>query len=108
VLDDVRQVTQCLDVVDDRRLAEEALDRGEWRLDARPAAFAFDGLEQAGLLAADVGARAAVQVAVDLEWRDRRSVPAIEQPLIAEDAVCRRLRGSPSRRRAPGGGTRPG
>ena len=52
---------QRLDVVDDGRLAEGPFDGGERRLDARPGALAFQALDQAGLLAADVGAGAAVQ-----------------------------------------------
>src|SRR5690606_5145604 len=63
-LDDVRDAAERLDVVDDRRAREGAGDRGEWRLVARPAALAFDGFEQAGFLAADISARAAVDVAL--------------------------------------------
>jgi hypothetical protein len=51
-----------------------------------PAALALDRLEQAGLLAADVRTRTAVQVAVHREGN-----LALEQPLLAEDAVLVRL-----------------
>ena len=43
-------------VVDHRRLAEQALDRRQRRLEAHHAALAFEALEQRGLFAADVGA----------------------------------------------------
>ena len=72
VEDDVEHVDQRLDVVDDRRLAEEAgLDR-ERRLVARLAAQPLDRIEQRGFLAADVGAarRAAAR---DRSARRRRS-----------------------------------
>jgi hypothetical protein len=79
-------VGEGLDVVDDRGLAEEALDGGEGRLDAGPPALALDRLEQRRLLAADVGAGAAVDVAVDLKGPPVFS-SALEQALVAEDAV---------------------
>ena len=63
--------------------AERADDRRERRLHARLAALAFERLEHAGLLAADVGARAAVDVHVELEARAHDAV--------AEDAVLVRL-----------------
>ena len=58
-----------LDVVDDRWLAESPLDGRERRLDPRPASLPFQALDQAGLLAADVGARAAMQPDVEVEPR---------------------------------------
>src|SRR5437588_1881408 len=58
--DDVGQVAEGLDVVHHRRLAVEALDRGEGRLEPRLAAPALEGVDERGLLAADVGAGAAV------------------------------------------------
>jgi hypothetical protein len=91
VLDDARQVGERLDVVDDRGLAEEALDSGERGLDAGPPALALDGLEQAGLFAADVRARAAVHVAVDLERAAVGGGRSVEQAIAAEDAVRVRL-----------------
>ena len=70
--EDVRDAAERLDVVDDRRLAEGALDGRERRLDPGPAALAFEALDQAGLLAADVGPRAAVNPDVQVEARCRR------------------------------------
>src|SRR5262249_17508792 len=58
--DDRRHAAERLDVVDDRRLPERALDRWERRLDLRPTLLPREGREQAGLLATDVGAGAAV------------------------------------------------
>ena len=77
-LDDVRQRRQRLDVVDQRRALVEALVGGERRLQARVAAFALERVEQAGLLAADVGAGAAVQ--------DERAVEARAEDVAAEVA----------------------
>jgi hypothetical protein len=65
VLDDAGEVGEGFDVVDDGGLAEEALERGEGRLDAGPAALALKAFEECGFLAADVGACAAVDVALD-------------------------------------------
>src|SRR5690606_12252328 len=54
-------VAEGLDVVDDRRAIVEAEHgREEGRLDARVRALALERLDQAGLLAADVGRGAAV------------------------------------------------
>src|SRR6185437_15485515 len=47
--------------------AEEAVRRGERRLDARIGALPLERLDQSGLLAADVGARAAMHVDLDVE-----------------------------------------
>ena len=64
-------IGERLDVVDQRRPAVEALDRRERRLQARVAALALERVEQRRLLAADVGAGAAVddqlEVAVGAE-----------------------------------------
>ena len=66
---DAQDVGQRLDVVDDRRLAEQPdLDR-ERRLVARLAALALDRLEERRLLAADVGAGAAPELDVEGEAR---------------------------------------
>ena len=69
VAQDQRDVDERLDVVDDRRLAEQPdLDR-ERRLVARLAALALDRLEERRLLAADVGAGAAPELDVEGEAR---------------------------------------
>ena len=65
--DDVRHAHERLDVVDDRRLREGALDGRERRLEPGPAALALQEFEQPGLLAADVRARAAVHVMSSLK-----------------------------------------
>ncbi len=69
--DDPRHVGERLDVVDQRRPAVEALDRREGRLQPRVAALALERVQQRRLLAADVGAGAAVddqlEVAVGAE-----------------------------------------
>ena len=54
------RVAERLDVVDQRRALVEALVRREGRLETRVAALALERVEQRRLLAADVGARAAV------------------------------------------------
>src|SRR6266545_7316930 len=77
-VDDMCDAGQRLDVVHDRRLAEGALDGGERRLDARPAALALQALDQTRLLAADVRARAAVHVDVEVE-------------VLAEDVVAQEV-----------------
>ena len=60
-VDNVPNVAEGLDVVDDRRALVEAEDRGEIRgLDAGIGALALERLDEAGLLAAYVGAGAAV------------------------------------------------
>jgi hypothetical protein len=64
-----------LDVVDQRRRRVQALDRRERRLRARLPALALERLEEAGLLAADVRTRAAVD----------------EDLHVAEQPGCRRL-----------------
>src|SRR5690606_15249428 len=58
--DDVHGAGQALDVVDRRRLPVEASGRRERRLESRVRAQALQGVHQRGLLAADVGAGAAV------------------------------------------------
>src|SRR5262249_8000186 len=83
LVDDVRHAGERLDVVDDRRLAEGALDGGKGRFDARPGALAFETLDQAGLLAADVGAGATVEVYVEVE--------AAAEDVLAQQAMLVRL-----------------
>src|SRR5690606_8932331 len=62
VVDDVRNVAECLDVVHDRRLAPQPDELRKRRLRARNRAAAFERADQRGFLAADVAARARVQV----------------------------------------------
>ena len=71
-------VGKGLDVVDQGRPAVEALDRGEGRLQPRVAALALERVEQRRLLAADVGAGAAVD--------DQLEVAARPQDVFAEVA----------------------
>src|SRR3546814_13776156 len=59
---DLRRHRNGLDVVDGGRAAVEADGGRERRLQARLALLAFQAFQQRGLLAADVGAGAAVQV----------------------------------------------
>ena len=76
---DVEDVEERLDVVHDRRLAEEPdLDR-ERRLVARLAAIALDRLEERRLLAAHVRAGADAQLDVEREARAHH--------VVAEQAV---------------------
>ena len=74
----MRRVGEGLDVVDQRRPVVEALDRGERRLQARVAALALERVEQRGLLAADVGAGAAVD--------DQLHLLAGAEHVLAEEA----------------------
>ena len=64
---DVEDVDERLDVVDDRRLAEEARLHRERRLVPRLAAEALDRIEQRGFLATNVGAGAAAQLDVEAD-----------------------------------------
>src|SRR5690606_34693142 len=83
---DAGEVGEGFDVVDDRGPPEQALEGREGRLDAGPAALALKAFEQGGFLAADVGAGAAVNVAVNDELAAGVAI-AVEQALVAEDAV---------------------
>jgi hypothetical protein len=56
-----------LDVVDDGRLVEVAVGDRERRADARPSRLAFQRLDQRGLFAADIGARAQMDLDVEIE-----------------------------------------
>ena len=67
--DDRRDVRQRLDVVDERGLAPQAVRRGIRRPRARFAALALDRFDQRGLFAADVRARAGVDVQIEVEVR---------------------------------------
>src|SRR5207248_3656612 len=64
---DVRHAGERLDVVDDGRAAEEPVGGRKGRLDARVAALALERLDEARLLAADVGAGAAVDPDLEVE-----------------------------------------
>ena len=66
VVDDPRHGREGLDVVQQRRPPPCALHSGEWGTGSRLGALAFERLEQRRLLAADVGAVAAVEP--DVEW----------------------------------------
>src|SRR5690606_9094318 len=68
--EDVRDGREREHVVDHRRAAEQALDRGQRRLGADFAALAFERVQQRGFLAADIGAGADADLAV--ERRDDR------------------------------------
>ena len=74
---DVGDAAKGLDVVDHRRLAERPLDRRERRLDPGPAALAFEALDQARLLAADVGPGPPVDVDLDVEARPVHVPPQV-------------------------------
>src|SRR5439155_8890355 len=65
--EDVPDAGERLDVVDDGRLAEGALDSRERRLNPRPGALAFERFNQSRLLAADVRSGPAVRIDVQAE-----------------------------------------
>ena len=73
------QVGQRLDVVDDRRLAEQAADGRERRAGARHAPLALDAVDQGGLLAADE--RPGAHLDDDFE------AEAAAEDVVAEQAV---------------------
>ena len=79
VLDDRRHAGQGLDVVDRARMAPHAVLRREGRLDSRVAPPALQRGHQRGLLAADVGPRAAVHY--------QFAVPAAAQDVLARVAL---------------------
>src|SRR5206468_2984400 len=64
---DVQDVDQRLDVVGQRRLAEQTDLHRERRLVPRLAALAFDGVEQRRLLAAYIGARATPNLDLEIK-----------------------------------------
>ena len=86
--EDVRDAAERLDVVHNRRFAKGALDGRERRLDAGPAALAFEALDEAGLLAADVGSRAAVNPDVQVV---ARAVDVLAQVAGGAGLLDRRL-----------------
>ena len=84
--DDPGQIGHGLDVVDDGRLSVKADGGGKVRrLDAREAALSLEALEQRGLLAADVGARARMDHDVEREARaeDVRAEGTVGVRLVA-------------------------
>src|SRR5438034_2957997 len=64
---DVRDARQSLDVIDDGRLAKGPFNSGKRRLNSRPSTFSFQAFDQAGLLAADVGAGAAMEEDIEMK-----------------------------------------
>ena len=88
---DVGDGRQGQDVVDDGRLAEQALDGGEWRLRADLAALALEALEHRRLFAADVraGADPDLQVEPQVRAEDPGAQPAVA--LRGEDGGPHRL-----------------
>ena len=93
--DDPGHRGEGLGVVDRGRLAVQAEARRERRLEARLALLAFEGFEQRGFFAADVGAVAVVRVQVEVEIR--------AQDVLAEIAGGARFLAAPPRsaRRLP-------
>ena len=80
----VFHIAECLHVIDDRRAHVEAEGGGEvGRLDARIGTLAFEALNQAGFLTANIGAGAAVYVNLQI-------VSAAED-VLAEVALGTRL-----------------
>ena len=84
---DVGHLRDGLDVVHGRRAAVEAHVRRERRLQPRLALLAFEAFEQRGLLAADVGAGAVMQIEVEVPAVD---VVLADQPRLV-GLVDRRL-----------------
>src|SRR4029077_16062507 len=68
-VDDMRDIRQRLDIVDDGRRSERALNRRERRTVARICAPALERFEQTRLLAADIRAGAAMSVNLEVEAR---------------------------------------
>src|SRR5262249_7852194 len=72
---DPRHAGERLDVVDDRRAAEDAVHGRDRRLDARVGAFPLERLDEPRLLAADVRAGATVHPHVEVEARAENVLP---------------------------------
>src|SRR5205823_40767 len=62
---DVRNTSQRLDIVDNRRLAKEPLDGRERRLDPRPGPLALQAFDQPRLFTADISRSAAVDIDIE-------------------------------------------
>src|ERR1700737_2324885 len=75
--DDVEHVDQRLDVVDEGRLSEQAHLYREGRLVPWLSPLPLDRVEERGLLATDVGARASAHLDVESNARARDVVPKI-------------------------------
>src|SRR5271165_3011712 len=65
VLEDPRRGGEAQDIIDDRRLAEQACDRRQRRLDANLAPLSLQAFEQRRLLAADIGAGAEPRLEIE-------------------------------------------
>src|SRR5262249_53515274 len=89
-LDDVRYAGQCLDIVDDGRLAKQALYGRKGWLDSRPSPLPFEAFQEACLFAANVRARTAVQINVE-----RKIGP---QDVLPEEAIVVTLADGPIER----------
>ena len=89
---DVEHVDERLDVVDDRRLAEETVRHRERRLVARLAAEALDRVEDRGLLAADVGAGALADLDVERETLAENVARRGSRGARASASACSRMR----------------
>ena len=92
IVEDLEHVVERLHVVDHRGLAEEAADRRERGLVARLAAEALDRVQQRGLLAADVGARAPAQLDVEREALAHDVGAEVAAGLRAAAIACSSLR----------------
>src|SRR5204863_8262961 len=65
LVEDDRHRRERVHVVERRRFSEETLDRRHRRAIANDAAFSFEALEESGLFAADVRARAATELEME-------------------------------------------
>src|SRR4029077_14782933 len=81
--DNFRNIDERLDVIYNGRLAEQASLGGERRLVARLAAVALNRIEQRGLFAANVRARASAQLDVKAK--------ALAQDVIAQQSISTSL-----------------
>src|SRR5439155_19183632 len=78
--DDRGNVDKCVDIIDACGLVEQAGFGRVRRLVARLAAITFDGVEQRGLLSANVSARAAPQLDVEAE--------SATENMVSQQAAC--------------------
>src|SRR5262245_8936711 len=75
-IDNVRHASDRFDVVNDRRLAERAFDRGKGRLYARPVSLALQALDEACFFTTDIGSSSAVNKYVEVEPRFAQNLAA--------------------------------